>query len=309
MAASSSAALPICVAAQTWQFPKSSRHSFRAYQKTMSCTAIFDNTLVSLPTGMGKTLIASVVLHNYMQLFPTGAVVFMAPTRPLVQQQIKACCVSIGLSAKRDAMMLTGEDPADTRRELWMKRRLIFCTPHILRNDLKSGIVDGRRIVLAIFDEAHHAASEGDPYAEVAKLLRAAGAVFRTLALSATVGADLHAVQRVIDLLHITQVELLTEEDPELIAHTHIKKVAPPPPPPPPPAPALPSSQPHVHDGRHPDRRHLQATSMATTAFAAPPPGGDPRGAQAAEEQGGRGGVAVEPAAARARAVTGPPAG
>ena len=186
----------------------------------MSRAAIFDNSLICVPTGMGKTFIASVVLHNYLEFFPTGAVVFMAPTRPLVQQQIKACCVSIGLHAARDALMLTGEDQVETRRELWQTRRLIFCTPHILRNDLKSGLVDGRRIVLAIFDEAHHAASEGDPYAEVAKLLREAGSVFRTLALSATAGVDLPAVQRMVDLLHISQVELLTEEDPELIAHT-----------------------------------------------------------------------------------------
>ena len=51
-------------------------------------------------------------------------------------------------------------------------------------------------------------------------LLREAGSVFRTLALSATAGVDLPAVQRMVDLLHISQVELLTEEDPELIAHT-----------------------------------------------------------------------------------------
>ena len=59
----------------------------------------------------------------------------------------------------------------------------------------------------------------------MAKLLRASGAVFRTLALSATVGTDLGAVQRVVDLLHLSQMELLTEDDPELLAHSHIKQV------------------------------------------------------------------------------------
>ena len=32
-------------------------------------------------------------------------------------------------------------------------------------------------------------------------------------------------VQRVVDLLHLSQVELLIEDDPELLAHTHIKSV------------------------------------------------------------------------------------
>ena len=38
-------------------------------------------------------------------------------------------------------------------------------------------------------------------------------------------GTDLGAVQRVVDLLHLSQVELLTEDDPELLAHSHIKQV------------------------------------------------------------------------------------
>ena len=54
----------------------------------MSHAALFENTLVSLPTGMGKTLIASVVMHNFLQWFPTGTVVFMAPTRPLARRAV-----------------------------------------------------------------------------------------------------------------------------------------------------------------------------------------------------------------------------
>jgi ERCC4-related helicase len=52
------------------------------------------NTLVSLPTGLGKTLIAAVVMYNYYRWFPTGKVVFCAPTRPLVSQQIHAWYVT-----------------------------------------------------------------------------------------------------------------------------------------------------------------------------------------------------------------------
>lgn len=45
---------------------------YREYQFQITKTALFTNTLVSLPTGLGKTLIAAVVMYNYYRWFPTG---------------------------------------------------------------------------------------------------------------------------------------------------------------------------------------------------------------------------------------------
>ncbi|PNJ54228.1 FANCM isoform 4 [Pongo abelii] len=63
----------------------------RDYQLHISRAALFCNTLVCLPTGLGKTFIAAVVMYNFYRWFPSGKVVFMAPTKPLVTQQIEAC--------------------------------------------------------------------------------------------------------------------------------------------------------------------------------------------------------------------------
>ncbi len=51
--------------------------------------AVRHNTLVSLPTGLGKTLIAAVVMYNLQRWFPTGKAIFLAPTKPLVHQQVE----------------------------------------------------------------------------------------------------------------------------------------------------------------------------------------------------------------------------
>lgn len=42
----------------------------RVYQTQAIYTALLGNTLVSLPTGLGKTLIAAVVMHNFARWFP-----------------------------------------------------------------------------------------------------------------------------------------------------------------------------------------------------------------------------------------------
>lgn len=42
----------------------------RRYQVDIIKTALLHNTLVTLPTGLGKTLVAAVVMHNFSRWFP-----------------------------------------------------------------------------------------------------------------------------------------------------------------------------------------------------------------------------------------------
>lgn len=42
----------------------------RGYQLSIIRTALLNNTLVCLPTGLGKTLIAAVVMYNFTRWFP-----------------------------------------------------------------------------------------------------------------------------------------------------------------------------------------------------------------------------------------------
>ncbi len=68
--------MPMCPDARgRWIYPLDDKYPERRYQVEISRSAILRNTLVSLPTGLGKTLIAAVVMHNYYRWFPTGKVV------------------------------------------------------------------------------------------------------------------------------------------------------------------------------------------------------------------------------------------
>ena len=46
-----------------WIYP--SNMSFRQYQYDIVKSCLYQNTLVCLPTGLGKTFIAAVVMYNY----------------------------------------------------------------------------------------------------------------------------------------------------------------------------------------------------------------------------------------------------
>ena len=56
-------------------------------------TAMFNNTMVCLPTGAGKSMIAFVVMYNLLRWCPRGKVVFVAHTRALLHQQQQAYCM------------------------------------------------------------------------------------------------------------------------------------------------------------------------------------------------------------------------
>lgn len=92
--------------AKVWIYP--TNYPIREYQLKMSEVALFQNTLVCLPTGLGKTFIASVVMYNFYRWYPSGKIVFMAPTKPLVAQQIEACYKVMGIPQAHMAE-LTGE--------------------------------------------------------------------------------------------------------------------------------------------------------------------------------------------------------
>ena len=52
-------------AGRTWIYP--TNYPVRDYQFSISQTCLYENTLVSLPTGLGKTFIAAVLMYNYFR--------------------------------------------------------------------------------------------------------------------------------------------------------------------------------------------------------------------------------------------------
>lgn len=94
-------------AGNVWIYP--TNYPIRDYQFKIVEKALFMNTLVTLPTGLGKTFIAAVLMYNYYRWYPQGKVIFMAPTKPLVAQQIEACYNIMGIP-ESDTAQMTGKE-------------------------------------------------------------------------------------------------------------------------------------------------------------------------------------------------------
>ncbi len=96
----------------------------------MKC--ITENTLVCLPTGLGKTHIASVLIMNYHIWFPNGLIFFVAHTKPLVSQQ-SMCLSNFKKYVREEAVLeLNGQIHAPKRIKAYKSKKIFFCTPQTL---------------------------------------------------------------------------------------------------------------------------------------------------------------------------------
>ncbi|KAG9122854.1 3'-5' DNA helicase [Ceratobasidium sp. 392] len=204
-----------------WIFPLNKGK--REYQLDIIKRSLFDNTLVYLPAGFGKTFIAGSVMFNFYRWFPTGKVVFIAPTKPLITQQIDACHSGCGIP-RRDAIELTGTDRKGQRRRAWRERRVFYITPQTFLNDLRDGTCDALNVVLVVMGGADRATGTY-AYASIVHFLMAHNLHHRILALATTIGKDLELVQELVDDLHISRIEIRDEQDAELQQYSFEKHI------------------------------------------------------------------------------------
>lgn len=193
---------------------------FRLYQKRIADVATEKNTLVILPTALGKTVISAIVAANILYNYRDAKVLVMAPTRPLVMQHRESFLRILKLR-DRDTVVLTGKTPADRRRFLWSSEaRIFFSTPQVVRNDLLEGTLSLENFALLVFDECHRAVKEY-AYTDIARIYVAQARYPLILGMTASPGSDLSRVQEVCRSLYIERVEFRTEDDPDVKPYIH----------------------------------------------------------------------------------------
>ncbi|MCI4338272.1 MAG: DEAD/DEAH box helicase [Thermoplasmata archaeon] len=182
----------------------------REYQRRIADRVLEANTLVVLPTGLGKTTIALRAIAEALRAHPTRSVLFLAPTRPLVVQHGREVARTL---LAPPPVVLTGAVAPSRRPGLLHPPQVIVATPQVIARDLVGGSFPIETLSLAVFDEAHRAVGEY-PYVAIAEALRARG--IRILALTASPGSRRERILEVWRHLGIERFELRTPTDPDV---------------------------------------------------------------------------------------------
>lgn len=222
-----------------YPFVDTSKVEPRLYQQNLYRSALKDNTLLVLPTGLGKTVVALMLAGKTIEEARKApgrkgaSVVMLAPTKPLVEQHARFFRANFlgaqdpgeaGRAPKGPGPLvadMTGEVPPDQREALFMAADIVIATPQVVRNDLAGQRVSLAGVRLLVLDEAHRAAGDY-PYVSLARTFREqAGDKGRILGLTASPGGNARDIFAVCQALGIQQVDVRTEQDADVAPYVH----------------------------------------------------------------------------------------
>lgn len=182
----------------------------REYQKKIFEVCKDKNALVILPTGLGKTLIALMLSIESLKKFPLKKILFLAPTRPLVEQHYEYYKKHLP-ELYADLQLFTGSVKVDERRKIFQTAEIIFSTPQCIANDLKNNVYDLKEISLLVMDECHRCLKNYD-YTTVVSYYKQQSENRHILGLTASPGSDKNKIEEICNHLDIEEIEVRTRE-------------------------------------------------------------------------------------------------
>ncbi|MCQ1536018.1 DEAD/DEAH box helicase [Methanosarcina sp. KYL-1] len=194
----------------------------RLYQLNLAGKALEGSSLVVLPTGLGKTIIALFVIASRLQRFGGKALV-LSPTKPLVEQHA-AFFKRVMALPEEEVLTFTGSISPAEREELWARGKLIVSTPQVIENDILTKRISLEDVSHVTFDEAHRAVGNyaytfiAEKYFETAKNPH-------VLAITASPGSSDEKIAEVCEALHIENVAVKTEKDRDVQPYVQEKEI------------------------------------------------------------------------------------
>ena len=203
------------------EFIKPNSLEQRQYQINIAKSAEKSSTLVVLPTGLGKTIIALLVIAKELKN-KNNKILFLSPTKPLVNQH--TIFLKKFLETDDSIELFTGEISPLKRKEIWEKSRIIVSTPQVIENDLISKRISLNKTSLIIYDEVHRAVGNYS-YVFISDLYKKQCNNRLTLGMTASPGNDLSKILEICKTLEIENIEIRTKNDSDVKPYVYDLKM------------------------------------------------------------------------------------
>ncbi|MHA2089170.1 MAG: DEAD/DEAH box helicase [Promethearchaeota archaeon] len=192
---------------------------FRHYQDNIVNSCKNKNSLVVLPTGLGKTIIGILLISRVLKKYPKGKTIILAPTRPLVMQHKNSCEKFLDIESEK-IISFTGKISPNKRMHFFKNASVIVSTPQVINNDIMRGRYDLKQVSLIIFDEAHKTKGRYS-YNFISKEYVETCNDPLILGLTASPGKDYERIQEICDNLKIENIVYRSYEDEDVINYIH----------------------------------------------------------------------------------------
>ena len=196
---------------------------FREYQNIIVEKALYKNSLIVVPTSLGKTIITLLICIDILYNWKKSKILILAPTRPLVRQHLNL--FKRFTKIENICFGLTGKISPDIRKTIWKSRsiRVFFATPELVKNDLDNNLLEKDEFYLIVFDEAHRAVKNYS-YTQISKKFydnKDSKKIPMQLALSASPGSSKEKIQEICSNLYIEQTIIKSEDDKDVLPYIY----------------------------------------------------------------------------------------
>lgn len=191
----------------------------RLYQQTLFASCVKDNSLVILPTGLGKTILFIMLAAHRIQKFPEGKIVFCAPTKPLLDQHEQTARSSLNIDSDK-IIQISGQTDPRKRKQIWEEGQVFICTPQTIQNDIIQRRVKLEEIVFICLDEAHKAVGDHS-YVFIAEQYNLKAKNPLLLGITASPGANTERIEEIQENLKAFNVEMRDESSDDVKQYIH----------------------------------------------------------------------------------------
>ena len=186
----------------------------REYQLRMAEGCSIESTLLILPTGLGKTIVALYVAADILE--KGKKVMVLAPTKPLVDQHYSTFS---SLLVDTKVGIMNGNMSPEKRKDVLILNDITVATPQAVANDLNKGVYDLNDFGLVIYDEAHRGTGNYAYVIVAREYINCKGGL--SMGMTASPGSERERIDEICLNLMLRRIDMRSDEDPDVSPYTH----------------------------------------------------------------------------------------